>query len=188
MDILININEITTINSIKLILNNYRQEFVDYKTGEHVKKRQYRTLSIEEILKFNAGICYDVTALENYIFKLKFPNIWHRCYYTESDGGSYTHAFLLYKDFDHKYKFIYTKDEAGAWYTYAESFSLYSVLYKTEKKIYKYNDVPFAIFEYTPPTEIHLTIDDFRNYIFKNGTVMVNKLNYIENVCIPFIS
>lgn len=52
-----------------MALTDFRFDYISYLDGKLIDKNEYKTLSIEEVLKYNAGRCWDVTAIEECCFE-----------------------------------------------------------------------------------------------------------------------
>ena len=57
------IMEATNPKELGMVLSRFRLDYISYLDGELIDKSEYKTLSIEEILKYNAGRCWDVAAI-----------------------------------------------------------------------------------------------------------------------------
>ena len=176
------IMEATSPKELGMALIDFRFDYISYLDGESIDINEYKTLSIEEILKYNAGRCWDVTAIEEYCFEQNFPNIWHRCYYMESDDGDKTHSWLLYRDpTDMKYRPVFniSYEEYDKWYNSKADYSLEVMIYDTLYAMCK---------EHTTPSEYHLDREKFRKYIFNTGTLLINSDEYFEKASISLMN
>ena len=191
-EIVMKIMEATSPKELGMALSDFRFDYISYLDGKLIDKNEYKTLSIEEVLKYNAGRCWDVTAIEECCFEQNFPHIWHRCYYMESEDGNKTHSWLLYRDpTDMKYRpmFNISHEDYDEWYNSKSDYSLEVMIYDTIYSMYKDPEVdPCVVFEYIPPSEYHLDRERFRKYIFNTGTLLINSNEYFEKASISLIN
>ena len=122
-------SDITCVNDLKKFYKQCTYGLIDFKADKPWKEthknttfedweKEWRLLSVDELLKYKCGICYDTAKANDYFLtKWKIDHINLFAYTKRSLNDSYdddpTHTFTIYKDSDSKWKWL-----EGSWWSF----------------------------------------------------------------------
>ena len=118
--------DINSVEDLKQFYKHCSYGLIDFKANKPWKEthknttfedweKEWRLLSVEQLLKFKCGICYDTAKMNDYFLtKWKIDHVNLFAYTKRSAGDDYdddpTHTFTVYKDTDGKWKWL-----EGSW-------------------------------------------------------------------------
>ena len=119
-------SDINSVDDLKGFYKHCSYGLIDFKANKPWKEthknttfedweKEWRLLSVEQLLKFKCGICYDTAKANDYFLtKWKIDHVNLFAYTKRSAGDDYnddpTHTFTVYKDTDGKWKWL-----EGSW-------------------------------------------------------------------------
>ena len=119
-------SDINSVEDLKEFYKHCSYGLIDFKANKPWKEthknttfedweKEWRLLSVEQLLKFKCGICYDTAKANDYFLtKWKIDHVNLFAYTKRSAGDDYdddpTHTFTVYKDTDGKWKWL-----EGSW-------------------------------------------------------------------------
>ena len=163
------------------VLNKFDYGVISIKTGKKVDQKFYKSLSPLEFLKYKCGICWDFCAYQDKWFKNH--NIKYSLYFVSAKTSTYkTHTFLIYQDKETK-KFCIFESSWGKmqgiheYNSEKEAMMDYFNKFKDDLPDKNKSTNKYLLMKYKQPLKYHLSANDYLNYIYNNGIIIINEGN-----------
>ena len=174
-----NPNKVKSPKELNKILNSFDYGFiVNGKKVEANKGSDYISLSPEEFARYRCGVCWDFCCYEDKWFKQN--GYKYNLYFMASNYNRATHTFLIFKDNGKFYIFESSWYPMQGIHEYSSEKEAYMDYLKTYKS--KHSSDKYILFSYKQPKKYHMSAMDFLNYIYDNGTLLVNEKNMYEEM------